>query len=127
MWRCGFIGLALAICGWALSGCGLVRAPFRVAGAVVGHGYQTGKTVANKTSKLFERDTPDPKPAKSGDATAGNGKPSPAAKAAAEPTPADSTPGKSGSADAGVLPPPPIDLPPLPDEPPLRPEDLPPP
>lgn len=46
--------LAIPVCG-LLSGCGLVKAPFRVAGAVVDTAYEGGRKVAKSTSNALEK------------------------------------------------------------------------
>ena len=46
----------LVVPSWVLPSCGLIRAPFRVAGAVVDSGYRAGKKVAGKTAKALKKD-----------------------------------------------------------------------
>lgn len=45
----------LVILAAALSGCGLVKAPFRVAGALTNGAYAGGKKVVNASSDALER------------------------------------------------------------------------
>lgn len=53
--RISVLWLAVAAGGFSTSGCGLVKAPFRVAGALTNAGYQGGKKVAKKSSDALER------------------------------------------------------------------------
>ncbi|MCF7731397.1 MAG: hypothetical protein K9N23_06910 [Akkermansiaceae bacterium] len=126
MWR-RFIAwfLLVALC-WVLPSCGLIRAPFRIAGAVVDSGYRAGKKLVGKTAEATKRDpktkTPEknttqqdqpnpaePDPRTSGDDQAADTLPG-APPGPGVPLPAPDLPA-AGPIDA--LPPLPEELPPL--------------
>ncbi len=119
MRMCLFLG-ALLLCGLC-SSCGLVKMPFRVAGAVASHTYQAGKQVAKKIPRPKKADPKSETEKKSND------KPADGAAAAkpATPPPADGKLPEPPS-DPNV-PVPPVDLPEMPgDVLPLPPDQLPP-
>ena len=128
----------LGLTGALLPSCGLIKAPFRVAGAVVDHSYRAGKGLAKKTAKALEGDpdkkkekkdakkAPDKKqdpthPARGGELPPGMpaGQPGELPPGAPADLPGELPPGMPPELPAELPPPNPNDtLPPLPEDPP---------